>query len=86
MTVTRLHIAYVVSLLSQFMYEPRVVHWQGALRVLAYVKGAPGKGLIYRKFDHLQIEAYSDSGYASDRGDRKSTFGFYTYVGGNLVT
>ena len=30
--------------------------------------------------------AYSDSRYAGDHGDRKSTSGFCTYVGDNLVT
>ena len=30
------------------MHEPQMVHWRGALHlhVLAYIKGAPGKGLI----------------------------------------
>ena len=69
LTVTQPDISYAVSLLSQFMHEPRKVHWNGALRVLAYVKGAPGKGLIYRNSGHLKIEAYSDSGYAGNRGD-----------------
>ena len=86
LTVTRPDITYVVSVLSQFMHEPRMVHWEGALRVLAYIKRAPGKGLIYRRHDHLRIEACSDVGNAGDKGDRKSTTGYCTYVGGNLVT
>ena len=45
-----------------------------------------GKDLIYRKYGRLQIEVYSDSGYVGDQGDRKSTSGYCTYVGGNLVT
>ena len=55
------------------MHESRRIHWSGALRVLAYVKGALGKDLIYRKSGHLRIEAYSDSGYAEDKGDKKFT-------------
>ena len=86
LTVTRPNITYVVCVLSEFMHEPGMVHWEGALRVLAYIKCAPGKGLIYRHHDHLRIEAYSDVRYAGDKGDRKSTTGYYTYVGGNLVT
>ena len=86
LTVTRPDITYVVSVLSQFMHEPRMVHWEGALRVLAYIKRAPGKGIIYRRHDHLHIEAYSDAGYAGDKGDQKSTTGYCTYVGGNIVT
>ena len=80
------NITYVVSVLSQFMHEPHMVHWESALGVLAYIKRAPGKGLIYQRHDHLRIEAYSDARYARDKGDQKSTTGYCTYDGGNLVT
>ena len=84
--MTRPDISYAVSLLSQFMHEPRKVHWTGVFHVLSYVKGVPGKGLVYRKNGHTRIMTYSDSGYAEDREDRKSTSGFCTYVRGKLVT
>ena len=87
--VTHPNITYVSSVrsvLSQFMHELRMVHWEGALRVLAYIKRAHGKGLIYRRHDHLCIATYSDVGYVGDKGDRKSTTWYYTYVRGNLVT
>ena len=84
LTVTRLDFSYAVSLLSQFMHESRKVHWIGAFCVLSYVKGIPGKGLVYRKNSHTMIIANSDSGYARDREDRKSISGFCTYVGGNV--
>ena len=71
LTISFLDITNVFSVLSQFMQEPRMVHWEGALRVLAYYKRAPGKGLIYRRHDHLCIEPYSDVGYAGDKGDKK---------------
>ena len=67
--ITCLDITYVVSVPSQFMHEPHMVHWEDALRVLAYIKRAPGKGLIYRRRDHLRIEAYSDVGHGRDKGD-----------------
>ena len=73
LTVTRRDITYSISVLSQFMHEPCMVHWEGALRVLIYIKRARRKGLIYRRHDHLRIEAYSDAGYDGDKGDRKST-------------
>ena len=44
LTVTHPDIVYVVSDLSQFMQEPRRVHWEGALRVLAYIKRAQAEG------------------------------------------
>ena len=47
---------------------------------------APGRGLIYRRHGHLRMEAYFDVGHAGDKGDYKSTIGYCTYIGGNLVT
>ena len=54
--------------------------------LVTYIKRASSKGLIYRRHDHLRIEAYSDDGYAGDKGDRKSTIGYCTFVRGNLIT
>ena len=86
LTVTRPNISYAVSILSQFMQAPRTIHLEGVYRLLAYLKRAPGKGLLYRRQGHLHIEAYSESGFAGDKEDRKSHGGYATYVGGNLVT
>ena len=49
-------------------------------------QAALGKGLIYQSHDHLRIEAYFDARYVGDKGDRKSTTRYCTYVGGNLFT
>jgi len=42
--------------------------------------------LLYKKHGHVYILGHSDSGYAGDKGDRKSTTGYCTFVGENLVT
>jgi len=68
------------------MHQRREVHWTAALRILAYVNNFSGKGLLYRKYGHVRIFGYSDSDYAGDKGDRKSTTGYYTFVEGNFVT
>ena len=75
--VTRPHITYVVSVLSQFMHEPRMIHWE-----FLHISSVPLANIYQR----LCIEAYSNAGYAGDKGDRKSTTGYCPYVGGNLVT
>ena len=67
------------------MQQPIEVHWTAALRVRAYVKSSPEKSLIY-KHGHVLIFGYSDSGYAGDKGDSKSTTGNCIFVGENLVT
>ncbi|XP_020258624.1 uncharacterized protein LOC109835036 [Asparagus officinalis] len=86
LTVTRPDITFAVSVLSRFMHKPREVHWTAALKILAYVKSCPGKGLQYKKHEHTHISAFSDAGYVGDMRDQKSTLGFCTFVGGNLVT
>ena len=50
------------------------------------IKSYPEKGLVYRKHGHTRFSGYSDSGYASDQGDMKSSTGCCTFIGGNLVT
>ncbi|XP_020242905.1 uncharacterized protein LOC109821122 [Asparagus officinalis] len=47
---------------------------------------APGKGLIFRKNGHVNIEGYCDSDWASCADDRRSTSGYCIFVGGNLVS
>jgi len=68
------------------MHQPREVYWTAALRILVYIKSSPEKGLLYKKHRHVRIFGYSDSGYAGNKGDRKSTTGYCTFVGGNLMT
>ncbi|OMO78632.1 Integrase, catalytic core [Corchorus capsularis] len=43
LTITRPEICYSVHILSQFMHQPRHGHWVAALRVLRYLKSAPGQ-------------------------------------------
>ena len=63
-----------------------VLYWEVALRLLTFIMHAPSKGLIYRHHDHFHIEAYSDVGYARDKGDQKSITRYFINVGGNLAT
>ena len=64
------------------MHEPRMVHWKATLHVLTYIKGTPEKDLIYQKHEHIKIEVYSDSSYARDKEDRKSTSSYCAYIKG----
>ena len=54
-TMTRPDITFIVGVLSRFMHQPRETHWLAAMRVLAYIKSCPGKGLVYRKHGHVHI-------------------------------
>ncbi|XP_038885892.1 uncharacterized mitochondrial protein AtMg00810-like [Benincasa hispida] len=61
-------------------------HMIAVARILRYLKGTPGKGLMFKKSDTCCIEAYPDSDWAGSVVDRKSTSRYCTFVWGNLVT
>ncbi|RDX97280.1 putative mitochondrial protein, partial [Mucuna pruriens] len=83
---TRPNIAFAVSLVSQFMHYLREVHPQATYRILQYLKGTPRRGVLYKRNENTILEAYTDSDYAGSVIDRRSTSGYCTFLGGNLVT
>lgn len=83
---TRPDIAFAVSVISQFMHNPKNSHLQSAYRVLRYLKATPGKGILYRRNGTLKLECYTDADWAGAVLDRRSTSGYCTLLGGNLVT
>lgn len=78
-------IAFAVSVVSQFMYDPKSSHMEAVYRILRYLKSYPGKGLLYTKKGNLQVECYIDANWAGSSDDRRSTSGLCTFVGANLV-
>jgi hypothetical protein len=54
-------------------------------KALRYAKGTKGLMLTYRRTDSLEIKGYSDSDYAGDGDERKSTSGYvFTLAGGAI--
>ena len=68
------------------MHDPREKHIQAVVRILHYLKSTVGKGLLYQKHSTMVVEGYTDSDYASSLEDRRSTSGYCTLLGGNLVS
>jgi hypothetical protein len=85
LTVTRPDISFSVSQISRFMHLPRTPHLEAVNRILRYLKGNPGKGIKMKNNNSNELCGYSDADWAGSF-DRKSTTGFCTFVGGNLVT
>lgn len=64
LTITRPDISYSVHILSQFMHQPRKPHLEAALRVLCYLKKAPGQGILFPTQSSLQLRGYCDADWA----------------------
>lgn len=73
---TRADISFSVNRLSQFLHNPSAAHWHAALRVLWYLHTT--KDLRLCLGGGLEFCGYSDSDWAEDRFDRRSTSA-YTY-------
>ncbi|XP_028114167.1 uncharacterized protein LOC114312154 [Camellia sinensis] len=73
-------------MVSQFTHAARATHLEAVMRILRYLKSSPRKGLYFSKHGHLSVEAYTDADWAGLVTDRRSTSGYYTFVGENLVT
>lgn len=72
---TRPDICFVVNTLSQFMVEPRRVHWVAAKHILRYVQGTVDYCLGYRRGDGVRLASYTDSDRAGCASNKKSTSG-----------
>lgn len=82
---TRPNIAHSVSVINQFMHEPKESHLQAIYRILHYLKGNLGKGILFKRNGRLSLEAYTNADYAGFIVDRRSRSGYCTSLGRNLV-
>ncbi|RVW94459.1 putative mitochondrial protein [Vitis vinifera] len=73
-------------MVNQFIHSPNPDHFNAVYRILRYLKGTLGKGLIFKKCGHLHVEAYTNADWVGSIVDRRSTSGYCKFVGGNLVT
>ncbi|KOM49185.1 hypothetical protein LR48_Vigan08g001200 [Vigna angularis] len=86
LTITRPDLSYPVGVVSQFMQNPHIDHWNAVVRILRYVKGNPGHGLLYENKGSTELEGYCDADWAGCPNDRRSTTGYCVLLGGNLVS
>jgi len=86
LTVTRPDLMFVVCLASRFMADPTELHMQIVKRVLRYVKGTLEFGILYKRRGDAKLLAYTDSDYAGDVEDRKSTSGYVFSLSGGVIS
>jgi hypothetical protein len=86
LTVTRPDLMFVVCLASRFMANPTELHFQVVKRVLRYIRGTVELGIFYKRRGDRMLLAYTDSDYAGDVCDRKSTSGYVFSLSGGAVS
>lgn len=84
--LTRPYITFVVNNLSQFSAAPRQAHLRVVLKVLHYIKGTIGQGLLYSSQAEMQIQAFADADWASCQDTRRFTSGFCIFLGISLIS
>lgn len=84
--ITRPNIVFSVNLLSQFMHEPRIPHMDAAYRILRYLKGTLGHGILLSPNCDLQLYGYCDSDWASYPTTRRSTTGNCIFLGHSPIS
>ncbi|XP_070005204.1 uncharacterized mitochondrial protein AtMg00810-like [Nicotiana sylvestris] len=86
LTITRPDICFVVQVLSQFMHHPKQSHLEAALRVVRYIKGCPGRGVLMKRKLVEQVIDYCDSDWAACPNTRRSVTGYVVKMGDSLIS
>ncbi|XP_020684800.1 uncharacterized protein LOC110101293 [Dendrobium catenatum] len=85
LTLTRPDIAYSVNQLFQHMHNPEPQHIYMLKKLLRYIKGTLQFGIPITKYD-LVLKSFSDADWAGDPTSRKSTSGFYSFLGNTIIS
>jgi hypothetical protein len=83
---TRPDICFAMNALSQYMVEPRHVHWIAVKHVLRYLRGTIGYRLRYVSDVEMKLQGYTNSDWAGSAVDRKSTLGCCFSLGSGVIS
>ncbi|MCP4339239.1 MAG: hypothetical protein GY799_10210, partial [Desulfobulbaceae bacterium] len=85
-SATRPDLAFAVSKLAQFNSSPTTDHWGMIRKVFSYLRKTKNLGLLYSPSSPHNLIGYSDSDFAGDVNDRRSTSGFVFIRSGAAVS
>nr|GEV49899.1 hypothetical protein [Tanacetum cinerariifolium] len=86
LTSLRPNIMFVVCACARFQVTPKVLHLHAVKRIFRYLKCQPNLGLWYPTNSPFDLQAYTDSDYASASLDRKSTTGSCQFLDSRLIS
>ncbi|GAA0171560.1 transmembrane signal receptor [Lithospermum erythrorhizon] len=79
-------LSFAVHILSQFLHQPRQDYWSAALRVVKYLKGCPGQGILLSSQSTLKLSGWCDSDWASCSITRRSLSGWIIFLDDSPVS
>ncbi|GJV19314.1 uncharacterized mitochondrial protein-like protein [Tanacetum coccineum] len=86
LTSSRPDIMFAVCACARFQVNPKSSHLHAVKRIFRYLKGQPKLGLWYLKDSPFDLVAYTDSDYAGESLDRKSTTGGCQFLRCRLIS
>jgi hypothetical protein len=86
LNATRPDITFITHQLSQFLSAPTKTHYDGAIRVLKYLKSCPGRGLFFPRDSSLHVVGFSYADWAGCKDTRKSILGQCFFLSKSLIS
>ncbi|KAL3352209.1 hypothetical protein AABB24_020328 [Solanum stoloniferum] len=86
LNMTRPDISFCTQTLSQFLQQPKKSHMDDALRVVKYLKGQLGQGLLFGSSSHGMITAFCYADWPSCPLTRRFVIGYVVKIGESLVS
>ena len=86
LTLTRPDLQFAVNYVCQKMHQPTISDFQLLKRILRYLKGTINMGLTLQSDIDSTLRAYCDSDWAGFNTTRRSTGGFSTFLGANIIS
>uniref|UniRef100_A0A3Q7ITP7 Reverse transcriptase Ty1/copia-type domain-containing protein n=1 Tax=Solanum lycopersicum TaxID=4081 RepID=A0A3Q7ITP7_SOLLC len=86
LTVTRPDIAYATQTLSQFLQQPKQSHLNETLKVVRYIKGEAGWGILLSSKSSKHLNVYCDLDLATYPQTRRSVPGVLINLENSLIS
>ncbi|XP_056846924.1 secreted RxLR effector protein 161-like [Raphanus sativus] len=83
---SRPDLAFSIGILSKYMHSPRKSHGEALTKVLRYLRGTQGYGLMFKRGESQKLVGFSDSSHNTDPDDGRSTTGHLFCLGDTPVS
>ncbi|XP_042486842.1 uncharacterized mitochondrial protein AtMg00810-like [Macadamia integrifolia] len=86
LTLTQLDVSYSINQACQHMHAPTTSHLEAIKRILRYLKHTIGAGTLLQAGPLDLTVAYTDADWVGCPDTQRSTTGFCTFMGPNLIS